>query len=100
MKSKFLPVLPLALLLGGCSGFWNDLCGTPQFYTHSSIPVELAPAFPHECFTGDMPAAGPAMCIEEGVHCYELDNGDWCAGPYSPFALEPAYGMRAQDWSK
>lgn len=40
------------------------------------------------------------MCIEEGVHCYELDNGDWCAGPYSPFALEPAYGMRAQDWSK
>lgn len=105
MKSKLaIPAaLAAALLLGGCAGmdgFWDDLRGTPQYYSTRTIPIEEMPAFPRHCLPGDAPMAGLGQCVEQGVHCYQLDTGDWCAGPYSPFALEPAYGMHAADWSK
>ncbi|MFC6634742.1 hypothetical protein [Microbulbifer taiwanensis] len=103
MKNNHLPALAVAVLLSGCAGFdgfWDDLRGTPQVYTHRAVSIAEMPAFPRHCLAEDMPMAGLGQCIERGVHCYQLDTGDWCAGPYSPFALEPTYGMHATGWSK
>lgn len=102
MKSNALITLAAVALLGGCAGFWDDLRGTPKYYSYSNrpVPLEETPAFPRHCLAEDPLMAGLGQCIEQGVHCYQLDSGDWCAGPYSPFALEPAYEMHAVDWSK
>ncbi|WP_323846832.1 hypothetical protein [Microbulbifer magnicolonia] len=103
MKGRALIALVPAVILGGCAGFdgfWDDLRGTQQAYTHRTVPVEEKPAFPRHCIEADTPMAGLGQCMEQGVHCYQLDNGDWCAGPYSPFALHPGYEFQAADWSK
>lgn len=99
MQSKLLtPVFFLVTLSAGCAGFRDDLCGTPQVYTYSPIAAEVAPAFPRHCLIGDFPVVEPGMCT--GIHCYQLDTGDWCAGVYSPFVLEMAHGVSAEGWSK
>lgn len=102
MQSKLLifVLLPAAVLSVGCAGFRDDLCGTPRAYTYSPIAADVAPAFPRRCLIGDFPVAGPDMCTDAGIHCYQLDTGDWCAGGYSPFALEMNDWVSAADWSK
>ncbi|SEA35618.1 hypothetical protein SAMN05216562_2802 [Microbulbifer marinus] len=82
----------LALTIGGCAGanfdgFWDDVRGKPQAYTYRTVPVAERPAFPRACLVDDQPMAGYAQCVEQGIHCYQLDNGNWCAGAYSPFVI-------------
>jgi len=105
MKGKLFLAAALSITLGGCAGFdgfWDDLRGTPKYYSYSkrSLPVEEIPAFPRYCLANDVPMAGLGQCMEQGVHCYQLDTGAWCAGPYSPFVLERPYEMHAVGWSK
>lgn len=87
MKSKFsITALAAASLLGGCAGwdgYWNDLCGTPQVYTHQSIPVEEMPAFPRHCLPGDMEVGGYSQCAMGDSACYQLDTGNWCTSAYA-----------------
>ncbi|MFI2812354.1 MULTISPECIES: hypothetical protein [Microbulbifer] len=96
MRNKIPGIVALSLVLPGCAGtsfdgFWGDLRGTPQVYGYRSVPVEEMPAFPRYCLASD-PLVGPlGQCLEAAPHCYQLDTGDWCAGPYSPFVLEPSY---------
>ncbi|SHF58352.1 hypothetical protein SAMN04487965_2309 [Microbulbifer donghaiensis] len=81
-----------ALMIAGCAGssfdgFRDDLCGTPQAYTYRTVPVAEMPAFPGFCIADDVPMSGLGQCMEQGVNCYQLDNGNWCAGPFSPFVI-------------
>ncbi|BBM00547.1 hypothetical protein [Microbulbifer sp. GL-2] len=90
MKSKVLLALIAAQLLGGCAdGFWQDLCGDPIYYTYkrSPVPPDEITAFPRFCLAGDPYMGDLENCIATGVYCYQLDTGDWCEGPYSPFVL-------------
>ncbi|WP_444932281.1 hypothetical protein ACJJIF_11105 [Microbulbifer sp. SSSA002] len=95
MKGRIALFLLLAApLLAGCvaDGFFCDLRGTAAYYSYKTTPVppdEVA-AFPHFCLAGDRYLGSLAHCVAEGVHCYQLDTGDWCAGAYSPFVL--SYG--------
>ncbi|SDJ68838.1 hypothetical protein SAMN05216212_0705 [Microbulbifer yueqingensis] len=98
-------LLAAGCLLAGCAGtsldgFWGDLCGAPPMYGYRSVPVEETPAFPRTCLTGDPLVADASQCFAGGVHCYQLDTGAWCAGPYSPFVLKPVYHAGFYDWSK
>ncbi|WP_237058063.1 hypothetical protein [Microbulbifer sediminum] len=105
MKNKILYLFGASLVVSGCAGssfdgLWNDLRGTPQAYSYQSIPIEEMPAFPRYCLADDPVVPEFAQCLEGGTHCYQLDTGDWCMGPFSPFALEPARHAYLQGWSK
>ncbi|AWF80012.1 hypothetical protein BTJ40_03820 [Microbulbifer sp. A4B17] len=85
----------VAQSLAGCvaDGFGYDLTGTATYYTYKTTPVppdELT-AFPRFCLAGDPYMGSLDNCIAEGVHCYQLDTGDWCAGAYSPFELSYSF---------
>lgn len=92
MKSKLLlsAALAASVLLGGCAGmdgFWDDLRGTPQYYSQRSVPIEEMPAFPRYCLPGDAEVEQYGQCAAAEIHCYQRDIGSWCAGPYSPFVI-------------
>ncbi|WP_444899035.1 hypothetical protein [Microbulbifer sp. SSSA003] len=94
MKSKVLLSLIVAQLLGGCAdGFWQDLNGTAIYYSykHSPVPPDELTAFPRFCLVCDPYMGELDNCIAAGVPCYQLDTGDWCAGPYSPFELSYSF---------
>ncbi|MGL6161498.1 hypothetical protein [Microbulbifer sp.] len=84
MKSKSaITAIAAAALLGGCAGwdgYWNDLCGTPQVYTHQAIPLEEMPAFPRHCLPGDTEVMAYSQCPVGEAACYQLDTGNWCTG--------------------
>ncbi|WP_295801548.1 hypothetical protein [uncultured Microbulbifer sp.] len=74
------------LVTTGCSstgnvanldGFWCDLTGTPTTYVQPSLPAYLTPAYPRNCFTGDMEVPDAGSCVA-GTNCYQLDAGAWC----------------------
>ncbi|MDP5209210.1 MULTISPECIES: hypothetical protein [unclassified Microbulbifer] len=90
MTSRVVLVLIAAHLLGGCAdGFWQDLCGDPMYYTYkrSPVPPDEITAFPRFCLAGDPYMGALDNCSRAQLHCYQLDTGEWCAGPYSPFVL-------------
>lgn len=79
-------VFTSALLMTGCGttgtaenldGFWCDLTGTPTTYVQASLPAYLTPAYPRNCFAGDMLVPDAGACAA-GAACYQLDTGAWC----------------------
>lgn len=106
MQSKCTLPLLIAVggLLGGCAGmdgFWDDLRGTPQVYTHRSIPIEEVPAFPRNCLAADPEFTEREQCLAVQGACYQLDYGNWCAGDYSPFVISyHSAGAYPGDFSK
>lgn len=83
-KAGLLAAVALASTLGGCAGFdgfWNDLRGTPQYYTQHARPLEQLEAFPDSCLKGDVETPELAQCSAANPACYQLDNGLWCSGP-------------------
>lgn len=105
MRNKLPGLLVLGAALTGCAntsleGFWGDLCGNPPLYSYRTVSIEEVPAFPRTCLADDPLVGTLPQCLEGGAHCYQLITGNWCAGPYSPFTLEPAYHAGLYDWSK
>ena len=75
-----------SLLATGCGttgtasnldGFWCDLTGAPTTYVQASLPAYLMPAFPRNCFAGDIEIPDSSTCAA-GAACYQLDTGAWC----------------------
>lgn len=65
-------------------GFWCDLTGAPTTYVQASLPANLAPAFPRDCFAGDMQVSSAQSCLVDDSVCYQLDTGDWCTAGRAP----------------
>ncbi|MEW5251310.1 hypothetical protein [Microbulbifer discodermiae] len=81
--------LTAAVAVAGCAGpdgLWDDIRGTPQYYTYSNrdLPWELQPAFPRQCIGNDILVVDFTDCdaLADAI-CYQLDNGEWCMQGYT-----------------
>ena len=90
MQSKYKLILLMlaSAALGGCAGlngFWDDLRGTPQYYSYSDRerPLALTPAFPRQCIGDDQRVLEFGQCAASSGSCYQLIDGAWCTAPYT-----------------
>ena len=87
-KHKLILVTLLSATLAGCAGlngFWDDLRGTPKYYSYSNRerPIELLPVFPRHCIGADTEVLDISQCNMASASCYQLDTGSWCSSPYT-----------------
>lgn len=98
MKLRWFPLFAITFSLGCAStatvsnldGFWCDLTGTPATYVRPPLPAYLTPAYPHDCFQGDMEVPTATSCLVDDAVCYQLDTGSWCTAGRMPQCPEGA----------